>query len=143
MYHKKHSDIVFCDTHIDRISIYFYFRLLFYAPPQLLNGLLKEKIIKKMYHKKHSDIVFCDTHIDRISIYFYFRLLFYAPPQLLNGLLKEPISIKFPSGSAIKQVLCPHGSVSGANMEIAPLLTAFSYSASTSSKVSTYNAISA
>ena len=29
MYHKKHSDIVFCDTYIDQISIYFLFQTSF------------------------------------------------------------------------------------------------------------------
>ena len=36
------------------------------------------------------------------------------------GLFQEPISMMFPSGSAIKQVLCPQGSVVGSNKEAAP-----------------------
>ena len=41
------------------------------------------------------------------------------------GLFQEPISMIFPSGSAIKQVRCPHGSVVGSNKDVAPCATAF------------------
>lgn len=36
------------------------------------------------------------------------------------GLFHEPISITFPSGSAMKHVRCPHGSVVGSKSEDAP-----------------------
>ncbi len=41
------------------------------------------------------------------------------------GLFQEPISMIFPSGSAIKQVRCPHGLVVGSNKDVAPCATAF------------------
>ena len=41
------------------------------------------------------------------------------------GLSQEPISITLPSGSAIKHVLCPQGSVVGSRSEVAPLLIAY------------------